>query len=58
MELKSSRLVGAAATALMALQGSSAHSQAYPSQPITMTLPFAPGGSADLSVHRRREDIR
>ncbi len=49
MELKLGRLVGAAAAALMALQGS-AHSQAYPAQPITMTLPFAPGGSADLSV--------
>lgn len=56
MDLKFGALVGVVAAALMALQGS-AHSQAYPSQSITMTLPFAPGGSADLSVRIVSEKI-
>lgn len=56
MESKLSRLIVVAAIAIIALQGS-AHSQAYPSQPITMTLPFAPGGSADLSVRIVAEKI-
>jgi tripartite-type tricarboxylate transporter receptor subunit TctC len=56
MVLKFGGLVGTAAAALLALQGS-ANSQAYPSQSITMTLPFAPGGSADLSVRIVSEKI-
>ena len=56
MVLKFGGLVGAAAATLLALQGP-ANSQAYPSQPITMTLPFAPGGSADLSVRIVSEKI-
>ena len=48
MRVRWSGFVGAA-VALIALQGP-ARSQSYPSQPITVTLPFAPGGSADLSV--------
>ncbi len=56
MVLKFGGLVGTAAAALLALQGP-ANSQAYPSQSITMTLPFAPGGSADLSVRIVSEKI-
>jgi tripartite-type tricarboxylate transporter receptor subunit TctC len=48
MRVGLSGFVGTAA-ALIALQAP-LHSQSYPSQPITLTLPFAPGGSADLSV--------
>ena len=56
MKFRFSRLAGGAVAALAALQGS-AHSQAYPSQPVTVTLPFAPGGSADLSVRVVSEKI-
>jgi tripartite-type tricarboxylate transporter receptor subunit TctC len=43
------RLTGMAVAALLVHQAP-ARSQSFPSQPITLTLPFAPGGSADLSV--------
>jgi len=55
-EMKSGWLLGAVAFVLLVPQGP-ANSQAYPSQPITMTLPFAPGGSADLSVRIIGEKI-
>jgi tripartite-type tricarboxylate transporter receptor subunit TctC len=56
MTSKLSWLVGVAAAALIALLAP-AQSQTYPSQPITVTLPFAPGGSADLTVRVVSEKI-
>ena len=44
MRLRSFRLT--AAFALLAAAGL-AHSQAYPSRPVTMIVPYAPGGSVD-----------
>jgi len=55
MRFKSAWVVGSAAALLITLR--SALPQAYPSQTITVTLPFAPGGSADLSVRLVSEKI-
>ena len=53
--LKADRLA-AAAIALVALQGTG-KAQTWPSQPIAVTLPFAPGGSADLTVRIVSEKV-
>lgn len=37
-----------AACALLSLVGTAAHAQAFPSQPITFVVPYAPGSSSDL----------
>lgn len=44
-------LISAAALAVVALGSSSAHAkgESYPSRPITMIIPFAPGGASDFT---------
>lgn len=48
-EMKHRQLLAAAAAVFLALPGV-ASSQAYPNQPITITVTFPPGGSADVTT--------
>ena len=41
-------LAGVTCCALAALAGTSAHAQDYPTKPITMVMPYAPGGPGDV----------
>jgi len=56
MTLKLGWFAGITAATLIAFLAP-AQSQTYPSQPITVTVPFAPGGSADLTVRVVSEKI-
>lgn len=49
MEIERCWHAGAVVAALFGLPGM-AHSQSYPTQPITITVTFPPGGSADLTT--------
>lgn len=53
-----SGLLGAVVAVGMAVTGSNAGAQTYPAKPITMIVPFVPGGPTDLLARMAAEGIR
>jgi tripartite-type tricarboxylate transporter receptor subunit TctC len=54
----SPRIAALAAAALLAVAGTAAKAQAFPSKPITLIVPFPPGGSTDTAARIIAEYMR